>query len=759
MAKIHCNKLLPSPQALTRLIVIAQLEFVAAMVIALLFLPHASISQPGNRLFTLPQHKGKIQLDGMSDEPAWQEIAPLLLTMHTPSFGKSPSERSEIRIAYDQHYLYAAGRFYDADPSGVHGNLMRRDEWSGSDDEFAVILDTYNDNQNAVVFVTSPAGKRTDVNIFNDAVPKSGVPWDVSWNTFWDVEVVRNHEGWFAEMRIPFSSLRFQEQNGKVVMGLIVWRWIARKNETDIYPAIPPNWPNAFLKPSLAQRVALEGINRRNPVYLTPYILGGFGHVFELDHRQTVFQRINNTNREAGMDLKYRLTSNLALDVTVNTDFAQVEADDQRINLTRFSLFFPEKRQFFLERPGIFSFNTGGFSRLFYSRRLGLSSDGKPIRIYGGARMVGRLGNWDIGALDMQTARTAESPTENLGVLRVRRSVLNDFSNVGGMITSRVRADGKYNLAYGLDSELRLFGEDFLYLQWAQTFDDSTRVELLQRTLLRLSWERNSTEGPGYKIEWIRSGKKYDPGLGFIERSDFTFLSAPISYGWTPKESSVFQKHKFALENFVYLRHADESIESAEVGPTWNGDTKSGEFFRAGIKMMYEDLLTPLALSSDAVIPSGHYMFYNLNASYNAWGKIFYTGVTLDAGSFHDGSRFTLGLTPSWQVSRFLEVTGFLQFNRIRFPNRDQRFDGKIARLRAEVALTPGLTLSNFVQWNSEADVVSVNVRFRYNVREGNDLYLVYNEGLNTERSRAQPALPLSNTRAILTKYTHTFDF
>ncbi|MFB0518306.1 MAG: DUF5916 domain-containing protein, partial [Acidobacteriota bacterium] len=321
----------------------------------------------------MPRIKGPVTLDGLSNEPAWEGIEPLPVVMHRPNFGNEPSERTEILVAYDDDFLYVAGRLFDSEPTKIQSNSKERDSGDPSSEWFGIIIDSFNDNENALEFLTTPAGLRCDVAVFNDAQGEN--PVNISWNTFWDVETVRNDEGWFAEFRIPFSSLRFQDINGRVVMSIISWRYIARKAEWVIFPAIPPNWGfYSILKPSQAQEVVFEGLYRRKPLYIAPYLLGGFGQSFELNEGETGYQRVENLAHEVGLDVKYGLTSNLTLDVTLNTDFAQVEADDQQINLTRFSLFFPEKRLFFQERSSNFDFNfeTGEPNRLFYSRRIGI---------------------------------------------------------------------------------------------------------------------------------------------------------------------------------------------------------------------------------------------------------------------------------------------------------------------------------------------------------------------------------------------------
>ena len=232
-------------------------------------------------------------------------------------------------------------------------------------------------------------------------------------------------------------------------MGVIIQRWIPSKNEIDIYPAILPNWGDASpIKPSQAQEIIFEGINPDKPLYLAPYLLTGYESKNDLNEEGTTYLNTGKPLYEAGLDVKYGLSSNIILDLTVNTDFAQVENDDEKINLTRMAEYFPEKRMFFLERSSIFDFNSNGNNNLFYSRRIGLSEDGDPIRIYGGARLTGKIKEWDFGVLNMQTAPLMKKngsgiakeiiPSENFGVIRLRRKLLNDNSYIGSIITSRL---------------------------------------------------------------------------------------------------------------------------------------------------------------------------------------------------------------------------------------------------------------------------------------------------------------------------------
>jgi hypothetical protein len=731
--------------------------------VVLLVLAFAPVlgAQGSGRLI-LPRLTGPIRLDGLSDEPAWRGVLPWRPTQYEPDNGAPPTERTEFLVAYDDDYIYFALRAYDDDSTGIRANTLYRDRLSG-DDHFEILLDTYNDNETGVLFTTTPAGIRKDAAISHDASGgdiTSGEWINGDFNTFWDVATVVNGQGWFAEMRVPFSSLRFQEQDGQVVMGIILQRKVARKTERLVYPPVAAVTDWAFLKPSLAQKIVLTGIHPRKPLYVTPYGLSGLEQSFPLNDAGTAYPRHDEVKAEAGVDLKRGLSNNLTLDLTVNTDFAQVEADDQQVNLTRFSLFYPEKRQFFQERAGIFEFRTGGLSRLFHSRRIGLTDDGRPVRILGGTRLVGRLGDWDVGFLDMQTARNDSLSAENFGVLRLRRQVFNPYSYAGAMITSRLGANGRYNLAYGLDGVIRLAGDDYLSLQWAQTFDDGQTgtVDALTRGSFTAELTRRRRSGWGYDAVVARAGPAYDPGIGFTQRTDYTLLDDHVSYTWMPGPASSLIWHTLRLAGFGYLRNPDGSLESAEIGPEWEFAAKSGAGGSLQAKVSYEDLLAPFVLSPAASVPPGGYTSYRFGASYHVSAtRLVQLNPSLEAGSFYDGWEATAKLTPTWYVSPHLELSGSYQFTRIRFPSRDQTFNLHLARLRIGTALNTKLSTNTFLQLNSSTHTISANVRFRYNFREGNDLWIVYNADANTDRQRLVPPLPFSNTRTVLVKYTYTF--
>lgn len=712
-----------------------------------------------NEPYLIQRVEGQVELDGLSDEPAWQNIKPLPLTVHIPNFRGQPSEKTDILVGYDDNYLYVAGRLYDSEPEKIQFPSKKRDDMKLNNDWFGLVIDNFNDNENGLAFFTSPSGLRLDMTVFGDG--QGDFPVNQNWNTFWDVKTKRNEEGWFAEIRIPLSSLRFQDRDGRVVMGLITSRYIARKNEWIVFPAIPPNWGFwSPFKPSQAQEVVFEGLSSRKPLYFAPYVLGGLGQSFDLNDLETAYIQTDNTIGELGLDIKYGLTTNLTLDVTLNTDFAQVDADDQQINLTRFSLFFPEKRIFFQERASNFEFNFGGPNRLFYSRRIGIYEE-QVVPIYGGVRLVGRINDWDLGFLSMQTAAIEDLPSENFGVFRVRRRIFNPFSYVGSMVTSRIGVDGSCNIAYGLDGIFRVFGDDYLTLMFAQTFENGKENNplSLDPTRLRISWERRTIKGLGYDLSFSRAGEDYNPGIGFEMREDYSRLGNRLLYGWIPSEESWLLRHNIFLDGSVHFNNEDNSVQSADIGPGWYFDAKSGFFMNIAAKLYHENVEEEFSWEDEADVPAGQYTFYGLTSQlWTPRGRLFDMGGNFDIGSFYDGWRVSLGIQPRWSVSPELELSGFYQFNWIDFPDRNQKFLAHIARLRALVMLSTKFSAMAFIQYNSATGAVVANIRIRFNPREGNDLYIVYNEALNTDRYREIPALPYSSSRAIMLKYTYTFN-
>lgn len=703
---------------------------------------------------TVPRLQQEVILDGKLEEAFWSEMEPLNLTMYMPVYRGDITEKTEIYLAYDDEYIYLAGRMYHRDTDDIRSNSLYRDQYS-SDDTFALILDTFNDNENALWFFTNADGNRFDVLVSND-----GTESNFDWDTWWDAETQRTDWGWSAELRIPFSSLGFQSENGDVVMGVIAYRYLTKLNQRYIYPDIPPEYDSAFRKPSLAQKVRFSNVDESKPVYVTPYLLGGFETESVLNDDLSGYRERQEWTHEPGLDLKLNMSSNLTMDLTVNTDFAQVEADDQQVNLTRFRLFFPEKRQFFQERSSLFNFGFTRNARLFHSRRIGLSDSGEPIRIYGGARVVGRLGTTDFGGINMQTAASGGLSSENFNVLRVKRRVFNQYSTIGGMFTSRIGSYSDDNYAYGMDAVIRVAGDEYLTLKLAQTYE-SGELDLLDNSRIYFSWERRRNEGLSYNMNLDRSGRDFRPDVGFVMRRDFTLLENKVQYKWITDDSPLVQD--FWINNFgnAYFRNSDGLVESAVINPHAGLSTKGGTNYRMQTNIRYESLMQPFTLSAEdnVVIPAGDYWYPDVEMSYRAPnGWKLRPGAEIGIGGYFDGRRVTLGVNSEWNLSSHFEISNEYEYNKVRFGNRGQQFEAHIARLRFRAALNRKVSLTTFAQYSSRVDKTNINARFRYHFAEGNDLWIVYDNVMNTERSLQDlPRLPLSGYQALLAKYTYTF--
>ncbi|MDX1284750.1 MAG: DUF5916 domain-containing protein [Draconibacterium sp.] len=552
----------------------------------------------------------EIVFDGIPNETLWNNIEALPLIMYTPTSGAKPTEESIYKIAYDEQYFYISGILKYKNPSDMRAVGKKRDYGSPSADWIGITIDSYNDKENALSFWTNPNGLRFDATIKNDLYEFDS-DLNSSWNTFWDVETVIGEKQWSAEIRIPFSSLRFQTVRNKTLMGLILIRHMAVTSEQSTYPLVSPNFTYPFMKPSLSALIEFEGLQPKKTTYITPYLTGGIGQEFELNNSETAYSSNTTPKFDAGLDLKYSLTNNLTADLTINTDFAQVEADDQKINLTRYSLYFPEKRVFFHEKSDVFDFSFLGGNNLFYSRRIGLY-DGNPVRIYGGIRLTGRVGEWDVGFLDMQTAKFEDNPSENFGVIRAKRSVFNQHSYVGGMLTNRLGNDGTFNTAYGIDGLFRLFSDEYLTLKWGQSFETDSLNKVFDMTPSRFlfEWQRRKETGFAYDFVYTWSGKRFNPGIGFEVKDNYQGSRFVLQHGWLPDSDAPLRHHKISVSGWNFWNTATGKQETLMGILAWDFNAKKG--FRGNISanLYREHLAEELALGNDqAFVPPGRYNF------------------------------------------------------------------------------------------------------------------------------------------------------
>lgn len=724
----------------------------------------------GQETVKLVRTSSPIIIDGIPDEAAWAVIEPFPMVQYEPVFKGSLSEKTDIRVTYDDEYLYVAAKMFTEDPSTIAANSLYRDSYSG-DDVFAIILDPFNDDQNALRFFTTPAGVRFDQSISNDANSVAGSnAVNGSWNTFWDASSTIHEDGWYSEMRIPFSSIGFQSSDGIAEMGLIVYRWLTHHNERHIYPAIPPLWEDGNIKPSQAQDVIIKGADSKKPVYFTPYVLGGLTRLNELGSDSLNYFYDDEVKAELGFDLKYNITSNLTLDVTVNTDFAQVEADDQQLNLTRFSLSFPEKRQFFQQRSGLFDFNFGN-TRVFYSRRIGLDSSGNQVRILGGARLTGKVNDLDIGFINLQTGQSDEIDSENFNVLRVKKNVLNTASYVGGIFTSRLGVNGSSNIAMGLDGDFNIFGDDFIEVRVSQTIDNSmseeNRFDFEDNSIFRITWQRRASIGWFYRFFVNRTGAEFNPGIGFFRTVNTSDYFYRLGYGWLGEEESIYRQHSVNIGSYNIFQNDTYDLRSRFISLEWNTDFKSLGSAEAQIRYNQEHLLPneDFNLAGKIYIPVDDYDFFESNFSYRSPNsKKLRINTTFEYGKLFDGRRIQFEVKPELVANIHWEIGGSYQITDLDFPQTQGReikkYTAHLGQIRAQYALNKKLSTSAFIQYSNLEELAGVNFRFRYNFSEGRDLWFVINEQSYTEKDQRNlglPRLPTLQSGSILIKYNHTF--
>ncbi len=699
----------------------------------------------------------EIVFDGIVDEDIWLESEPFPLTMHWPNFGGELTEETLIYLAYDKEFIYVAAICYDQSPDKIQAPSFQRDTWNEKQDQVTLIIDSYNDNENAQVFVVTASGSRIDASVKNDAQGEGSI--SQSWNSYWDAKVTLFSEGWQVEMKIPVSSLRFQVNESGTNMGIGLYRYIPRKRELQVYPAIPPDWGYwSFVKPSRLADTNFKDINSSRPWYVSPYALGGLGYHHSYD-QNGVPTKEDDTNLQFGLDVQHAFTDNINADFTFNTDFAQVEADDQTVNLSRFSLFFPEKRRFFLERSSTFDFQADGNNFLFYSRRIGIN-EGELVPIIGGARFVGRVNSWDFGFINMQSQQTDNIASENFGVLRLRRNVFNSRSYMGGMMTSRINTDGESNYAFGLDGILNVIGNDYLKFNIAQSADskDPETLETIDKMRLYLLWENRKISGFGYSFSYSSVGENYNPGLGFERRFNFTEFQAKTGYLWFVNESRKLNTIELSVAGETSFSNTSGDLETRSVqsGLSLSWDRDNSLSFSTNF--LTDRVPSSFRLSEEIEILPEEYHNTEYSVSYNtAPGDLLSTSISAQFGKFYGGDLISASFSPNAVLSRYIQVSGFYQYSNIDFSDINDRFLSHLARLRMNLAFNVNWSISTFVQLNTLSEISTLNFRLRFNPVDGNDLFLVYNEILNNNRDSFSPPIPFSENRAILLKYIHTF--
>ena len=704
--------------------------------------------------------------DGLSDEEAWLDAFRMEFTVLRPVWGAEPSERTEMYLGFDEEYLYIAGRCFTRDSSTLVIRNLVRDGWRG-DDWVTFHIDTRLDKQNALVFSLYPMGSRYDAAINNDGIELGSNPFNQDFNMFWDARSVVNGKGWFFEMKIPIFNLRLKEdKDGNVYVGISAARILQHHQETHIFPAIPQEMFDAMSRPSAKQPAILQGIKPQKLLLFTPYLLTSSGRQNIFNRENSNFEQKKKKNFLAGLDAKLGLSSYLTMDISLNPDFAQVEADNQLINLTRFSLFFPEQRLFFQEAAGLFEFGLGSNTQLFYSRQIGIN-DGKLTDVYGGIRITGKLDkNTDIGFLNMHTAPTKDengeviTPDENFTAMRLRKKVLNERSFVGIMATNRYNKNSN-NLSIGLDGLLNPFGEIFLLIALANTLDSGQKPSF-EASRINLQWDVRKQSGWFGSFGYTFSGKDFNPGSGFLDRSDFHQYRAAFNYGrFASSRQNKFQYtywNPFAIDAIQSAGRGD--WESVDVQTLIDLSDFRGNNFSFSLNFTYEQIIENLYFGNQVTILPGTYRFIQANFNYSQPRAFaFRQAFRISAGSFFDGTRIDFNYNPILSLGKHWEIHGNYSFNRLNFQKSSVTENIHIVRLRINYALNLHLSVNYIVQYNSTADQIFNNLRLRYNFKDGHDFYLVWNENFFTNRNFGEDLLrPISGNQAIILKYNYTFE-
>jgi hypothetical protein len=677
-------------------------------------------------------------LDGVLDDAVWTQVAPIDdFHQFEPVDHAEPSERTLVYLAYDEDNLYVAARMWDSEPDQIRARQLVQGQSARWDDGFSIYLDPFNNKRTGYMFQTNPNGVRTEGTF------ETPTRLNRNWEDIWYAEARINDEGWVAEMAIPFKTLNFDPDNPD--WGFTLERQIARKQESISWSSY-----NRQVNPGSAGLVSgFAGLQQGRGIDLVPSIVTGGSKDYDTD--------VSTNDTEPALDVFYNFTPSLTGVLTLNTDFSATEADDQRINLTRFGLFFPEKRDFFLQDVDIFSFGALRRNGMpFNSRRIGLSSSGNPVDMEVGAKVTGRVGRFNVGVLGVQQEGYEDINSSDLFVGRIAANVLRE-SSVGMIVTDGDPRSNLDNSLVGVDFRYRnsnLPSGATLAAEFWYQMTDTQGVDTEQDAWgIRLSSPNN--EGFEGEFGFQHLEENYNPALGFANRTgiDYTQASAGYSY-WTSGHRWLRStSHAFNFRNYDLISGGLQSrslfVEPIEL-ETNNGDS-------IGTQLTYDRdvLLEPFEISDGVIIPVGDYEFsrYGFELS-GANQRALAPSFEFDTGEFYDGDRMELSLGVDWRPNRRLALGLEYEYNDIELPGGD--FVTRLIQINADVAFNARWSWLNLLQYDNESGSAGVNSRLRWNPRAGQDLYIVLNHGF----SALGAFRDLESTQSQFSvKYTQTFRF
>jgi len=676
------------------------------------------------------------KLDGTLDDPLWRTATPITdFRQREPFEGQASTEKTEVRILYSRHAVYFGIRCYDSDPSRIVATELRRDVSQDLDDHFEILIDSNHDRRGAYVFQINPLGTQVDGLIVEEqgsGFGSFGADFDTGWDGVWTSEARITADGWTATIEIPFTTLNFTRSNN-VLWGLNFKRFIRRKNEQDLWRA----YRRTFGITKVSQAGDLRGITDIGSGRLfvvKPYAVARYDKQTAQDPKFPL---------TGGLDMKYGLTSNLVLNLTGNTDFADTEVDLEPFNLTPFKVFIPEKRQFFLENAGDFNFDLGDQDQLFFSRQIGIDPiTGQQVPINGGARLTGTLGRTELGIMDVDTRSSGPNPYSNFAVVRVKESLWpGSYIGVMGIDKRSGNLLDSYNQTGGVDTRLVFFKDWFVDAHMAGT-----------QSPINISGASGSASDVGaslsYRSNWLdgiverrKIGPNFNPEVGFIERTDSDETYGDMTFKFRPKIVGV---RELQFEGFIL--HAPDTrgqVSTQEWQNTFRADFNNGAYTDDDIVDVFTQLITtPLHIYKNVFIPNGLYHFTRHQLTYGSAQDRRLTYSFFERfGSYYGGTLNEFRVRANYRPTAKFSISASETWDRFRLPLPNGNFSVVLASLQGNYSFNRFLTFTSLIQMDtSNTQAVSANLRLRYNYRPDSDLYIIYNVG--TQFASIAPANP-----------------
>ena len=675
------------------------------------------------------------RIDGKLDDFCW-ESAPVIreFTQVEPREGAAPTERTEVRLLYDRDYLFIAVRCFDREPGKIIAKQMQRDADMDSDDTLALVFDTFGRKRTGYLFKITPRGATQDALLEADGAQKT------EWDTIWTGSSRIDEAGWTAEIAIPFKSLAFDPQSD--VWGFNVERVIRRRQET-VRWAAPFQNKNVTSLADLGELRDLSGMRKGLGLEFKPFLVTRFAEGEARDRKTLEF--------EPGFDLFYSITPSLTAALTVNTDFAEAEVDKRQVNLTRFPLFFPEKRDFFLQDANLFSFGAYKGPLAFHSRRIGLGPAGETVDILAGGKLTGRVGNLDLGLLDVQVADTAGVPSKNLAVGRASYRVLEE-SSVGGIFTYGDPRGSGDNALVGADVTYRnshLFKNNAFKAQAWVMKSDASGTDGRQMAFggsLRYPNEPLAAEIFASQID-----PDFNPALGFVPRRGVRQYGGKLSFRWRP--GGYIRSMGVQVQPY-YVTNLEGVIETESVTlPAIDFVNQAGDSLNVGFTMNRENFRDGFEINPGVFVPGGDYRFNRAFALLSSTlARPLSAFASIDIGEFYAGKSREYGAGVEWRVNAHAFLATEMTLSQIELPAGS--FDVVVGLARANFAFTPNLSWNTVVQYDNVSQTAGVNSRLKWIVQPGSQIFLVFNYGFDAEDGRFQTL-----STDITTKVVWTFRF